>query len=157
MRDFDYRAGCCRKLTLHDKIYQIKNYPLNYERLGLLLKLLARIKIIINQPNIIDVCILIHCLKKETYESKALRISNKIEELYAVINEASNLFLQNIPFIKNKSKKWEADDSLEPIIYLVSGLVLKAIENPTGPHIPPKCITNHFTDFISNPDAYWRT
>ena len=157
LSSFNYQTSCCTKLNSKGQLSQIKNQNLNGERLEILLKRLESIRTKINRPNIIDLCILIHCLKKSTYESNRLRNENKIEELYAVIDQTSAFFIDNLDTMTKASMRLTNHiQSLKHIIFILSEVVLKAIESPTGSEILKENFTNCLLEFRSNPDKFCR-
>ena len=159
--DFEYKAKCCSKvssLPLKEKILQLKkNVNLNGESVSLLRQRLNSVNINITGPyNVIDLSILIHCLKFQRFETKALRVVDRVDELYRVVIKSSDYLIQNLDQIWEGSSKWkEMKNSFKPIICLTSGLVLKAIKNNKGDEIQEKEFDDQSKSFLKDPDTFW--
>ena len=159
--DFEYKPGCCSKvsrLPLKSKILQLKeNVNLNAQSVSLLRQRLSSVNINITGPyNVVDLSILIHCLKIQRFEIKALRMMDKVDELYRVVTKSSNYLIQNLDQIWEESRKWkEMENNFKPIVCLTSGLVLKGIENYRGVDIQEGQFEDQLKLFLTDPDAFW--
>ena len=156
--NFEYKGcwRCC--MALETRILQLYyNRNLNIVPVNNLKEKLQSVNVTITEPsNIIYLSILIHCLKLQTYEIRALRMNNMVDRLYKVVVKSSDYFIQHLRLIRERSVRWgEMKSTFKPIICLNSGLVLKAIQSNTGVDIQESKFNDESELFLANPDSFW--
>ena len=140
----------CFPLSISNKLYQLKHHQnLNREHLEILLGRLEgvglKVDIEKSTTNLIDLCILIYCIRMNQDMYGPIGDS-AVWELYAGIGELSDYFIRNSGKILSASTRWKkSNHSLRPIVCILSGVVKRMNQNEDIKEI----------DFRKNPDDYW--